>query len=292
MRGHRSWRVGVWGGALALLLSLWGVRTARTVDNYADPAGPLFRGEYAEPAWPFHGELRIATWNIRYGEAVETAVAEIRQNPHLRDADVLLLQEMDETGVAAIAQRLAYNYVYFPASVHAHHGRNFGNAILARWPITRPEKLLLPYANPSNAQRRIAVKATILVDGAPLVVVSTHTETYWLGRRERIAQAAAVATAVAPGEGPVIVGGDFNSVTAGDVALLEGVFTAVGLERVSAAAGPTVEVAGMGVSADHIFARGLPVLAAGAAAETAASDHLPVWATLAWSGPQSGDGQP
>lgn len=261
-------------------LCLWGVWTARVVDNYASPDGPLFRGNFADPSLVFDGQIQIVSWNIRYGEAVETAVTELRRNPHLRNADILLLQEMDEAGVAHIAQTLAYNYVYFPASIHAHHGRNFGNAILSKWPLSQPEKLILPHANPSNAQRRIAAKAVVTIDGSPLVVVNSHTETYWLGRRARSAQAAAIAANVSPGDAPVVVGGDFNTVMPPDVTGLAAQFTAVGLERASA--GPTVNVAGVGVTADHIFTRSLAVLAAGAAEGTLASDHSPVWVTLAW----------
>jgi len=268
------------GGAILLLLCLWGARTARAVDNYPDPRGPVFRGDFARALPSFDGRVQVVSWNIRFGEEVETAVTELRHNPNLRRADVLLLQEMDETGVAQIAQSLAFNYVYFPASVHSHHGRNFGNAILSPWPLSQPEKVLLPYANPSNAQRRIAAKAVVTIGGAPLVVYSAHTETYWLGRRGRSAQADALAAAVPGGETAVIVGGDFNTVTPADVVRLAGQFTAVGLERASAAAGPTVAVAGIDVAADHIFARALPVLAAGVE-ETAVSDHRPVWVTLA-----------
>ncbi len=291
----RRWRYGavwVFSGALLLLLALWGARTARTVDNYTDPAGPVFYGRFAEPTAAPRSTLRIVTWNIRFGEGAATAVAEIRANPHLRDADLLLLQEMDETGVADMAARLKYDYVYFPASVHAHHGRNFGNAILSKWPLSRPEKVLLPFANPSNSQRRTAVRAIVTVAGRPITVISTHTETYWLGRRERLGQAAAIAAAIPPGEGPVIVAGDFNTVTPADVGALVDLFTAVGLNHVSAGAGPSVAVAGVGVAADHIFARALPVVAAGAVAETTASDHAPVWVKLAWTGQQSSDGAP
>lgn len=281
-RRRRYWLLVMLGGLMALPPGLLGARSVRAVENYADPHGPMFQGDFAGPPPPLSGQIRIVSWNIRYGEAVETAVAELRHNPHLRDADVLLLQEMDETGVAYIAQSLAYNYVYFPASVHAHHGRNFGNAVLSKWPLSQPEKVLLPYANPSNAQRRMAAKTVITIAGAPLVVYSVHTETYWLGQRGRSAQTAAIAADIPPGEGPVIVGGDFNTITRADVAELSAQFTAVGLEQVSAEAGPTVDVAGIDVVADHIFARSLPLLAAGAMTETAVSDHAPVWVTLAW----------
>ncbi len=80
--------------------------------------------------------------------------------------------------------------------------------------------------------------------------------------------------------GLVIVGGDFNTVTEADVADLDDIFAQAGLERVSAGAGSSVEVAGIGIEADHLFARGFTKKDNGAYQATTASDHFPVWAIL------------
>ena len=42
-------------------------------------------------------------------------------------------------GLGDVYKRQGFNYVYYPASV-AEDGDNFGNAILARWPISEPAK--------------------------------------------------------------------------------------------------------------------------------------------------------
>jgi endonuclease/exonuclease/phosphatase (EEP) superfamily protein YafD len=64
------------------------------------------------------------------------------------------------------------------------------------------------------------------------------------------------------------------------VADLEQRFEAAGLERTSSATAPTIQFESIGLTLDHIFVRGMAVLATGAADEAAASDHLPIWATL------------
>ncbi len=250
--------------------------------NFEEPEGPRFAGEFAPEPTEFEGKLKVLTWNIRFAEEVETAVSELQAIPDLQDADILLLQEMDETGVAHIAQALGYNYVYYPASVHSHHNRNFGNAILTKWPITADKKLILPHENPSNEQIRIAVRATVNMDGQALLVYSVHTETYWLSQGKRNAQAAAIVDDILaePESMPVIVGGDFNAVTDPDVDELDAIFAQAGLERVSAGAGASVEVAGVGIEADHLFARGFTPKDNGTYPDTAASDHFPVWAVL------------
>ena len=257
-------------------------REVRTMKNYDSPDGPRFTGQYAPEAPEFDGMLKVITWNIRFAQDVETAVTELQSIPDLQDADILLLQEMDEQGAELIARELGYNYVYYPASVHSYHKRNFGNAILTKWPIASDKKLLLPHENPSNRQLRIAVRATITIGGQDVLVYATHTETYWLPQDKRDEQAAAITADILaePGYETVIVGGDFNTVTQADVVDLEAVFAPAGLERIAAGAGPSVEVAGVGIEADHLFARGFTPKDNGVVADTAASDHFPVWVVL------------
>jgi len=270
------------GITFVLIAGVFIGREIRAMKNFTQPEGPRFSGEYATEPSGYDGELKVITWNIRFAEEVETAVSELQSIPDLQDADILLLQEMDEQGVDFIAQELGYNYVYYPASLHSHHNRNFGNAILSKWPITDDKKLLLPHENPSNEQTRIAVRGTVDIDGQEHLVYSVHTETYWLSESRRNAQAEAIVADVLanPEQGPVIVGGDFNSITDPDVDDLDEIFAQAGLERVSVGAGPSVEVAGIGIEADHLFARGFTPKDNGVYEDTAASDHFPVWAVL------------
>jgi endonuclease/exonuclease/phosphatase family metal-dependent hydrolase len=254
--------------------------TFRPVTNFADSAGPRFQGTYAIPPATFDAELVIVSWNIHFGEAVETALVELEQANSEERIDVLLLQEMDQDGTATLAAALGMNYVYFPASIHSHHRRNFGNAVLSRWPIVESNKLILPYRNPKNGQMRIAVRAVLAVNGVRLPVYSVHTETYWLGPIARRGQIAALAEALAAEPGPVIVGGDFNTLTQRSVRRLHDQLNAVGL--VAAGAGETVRMGPFGFMLDHIFTRGFSVDSSTIAADTAASDHLALTATLEW----------
>ncbi len=268
---------------LVIMVGVFIGREVRSMANFAEADGPRFAGEYGLESIEFDGELKVITWNIRFAEDVETAVSELQTVPELQDADILLLQEMDEQGVDQIAQELGYNYVYYPASLHSHHNRNFGNAILAKWPIIADAKLLLPHENPSNEQRRNAVRGLVEVNGREVLVYSVHTETYWLSGSKRNEQVEAIVADVLaqPAHDEVIVGGDFNAVIDSDIEELDEIFAQAGMERVSAGAGPSVELAGIGIEADHLFARGFTPKDNGTYPETAASDHFPVWAVLA-----------
>jgi endonuclease/exonuclease/phosphatase family metal-dependent hydrolase len=265
---------------LFIVMGVFIGREVRTMTNFTEVDGPRFTGEFGVKPVKFTGELRVITWNIRFAEDVKTAVSDLQSIPTLQNADILLLQEMDEQGVDHIARELGYNYIYYPASRHSHHNRHFGNAILTKWPITAAAKLLLPHQNPSNKQTRIAVRGTVHIEGKSILVYSTHTETYWLSQTGRNEQAQAIVDDILsmPDIDLAILGGDFNTITDADVAELQDIFAQAGLDQVSA--GASVEVASLGITADHLFARGFIPKDNGVYAHTTASDHFPVWAIL------------
>jgi len=250
------------------------------LQNYEAVDGPLFIANYVETPPAFTGEIKVISWNIKFAEKMDQAISELQSITALQAADVLLLQEMDETAVDDIAQTLGYNHVYFPASVHNQTGRNFGNAILSVWPLTNPKKILLPHENPTNQQTRNAVQATAVIAGQDVQLVSVHTETIWLSDEKRKEQVDALVAAIEPDAEIVIVGGDFNTVSEGEVTAVADRFTEIGMDHVSAGAEPTVIKAGLAITADHVFARGVTLIENGVWLETEASDHFPVWVHL------------
>ncbi len=252
------------------------------MENYEHPSEPFFAGEYAPVGQvvPNQASVRVVTWNIKFGENVGEAIEVLSETPELANADIYLLQEMDEEGTEMIARTLGYNYVYFPASVHSRHGRNFGNAILARWPITHPQKVILPNRNPRNGQLRTATRAIVTLGEIDVLAYSVHTETFWLGAKGREAQVEAVAETVDFHYDYVVVGGDFNTLTPASINTAEERMARFGLVRLSKGAGYTVNVRGVGLPLDHIFGSNVTVLARGVWRETAASDHFPLWVEL------------
>lgn len=277
-------RVGLFGLVMMLFVLVLGsatlILTSRQIQNYDEPNQPLFEGSYAGRQPELEGDIKVVTWNIKFSEEIEQAIKELMEVPELKEADILLLQEMDEEGVEAIARALEYNYVYFPASVHSRHSRNFGNAILSKWPLANPTKLMLPHENPQNGQRRIATRAETTIGDEELLVYSVHTETAVLGGEKRYEQVQAIVDDIGDDPARVLVGGDFNTLTDGEIAELEEQFGSTGLVRVSAGVEPTVEKGGVDFSLDHIFANGGQVLGDGVWTESEASDHFPVWVRL------------
>ena len=260
--------------------------------NYDDPLGPRFEGQFATGQPDDRATTKIVTYNVCQGNNVEQAIEEFHALEPLQGADIILLQEMDEAGTEQMARALRLNYVYYPASVPFMQTRNLGNAVLARWPLTQPRKLILPYRHPIIRQVRIVVRATLAVGNREIVVYSAHTETHTVMVQHRRAQVAALVNDLGPGNGAVVVGGDFNTLTRRSIRRMTEQFAGVGLVRASAGSGPTVHVLGMPASAtDHIFTRGFTVLASGAVTTAKASDHFPVWAELDLQGSDEQENQ-
>lgn len=248
--------------------------------NHSDEDGPLYRGNFATPPAAVPDEWVVVSYNLRYGEAITETIAAFQTVDPLPAADVVLMQEMHESGVSAVAQALGYNYVYYPASVAAR-GDNFGNAILARWPIDDPNKIILPGLHPLTGQQRTATQATVRIGGQEVLVYSIHAETATAPRSLRRAQFEAIVASIPPTAQRVIIGGDFNIVTGRGVNQLAKLYDAGGLDHASAALGPTFTRFGLRPSAtDHIFYRGFARQAAGVLGHITASDHFPVWARL------------
>ena len=247
------------------------------LQNYTDPFEPLFEVSYARPAPTSTERLKVVSWNLGFAEDVEEAVRTLRRVEPLQDADVLLLQEMDEDGVDIIAQSLNYNYVYYPASVHRKHNKNFGNAILSRWPLKKPEKIILPTTGPGNKHTRIAVRAETSINDHDILLYSVHLETFWIWQAEDERQATYLAQQIG-GQATAVVGGDFNTLTRGSIIYLEDLLAQFGFFRTSAGTGYTFLLGPLPLTLDHIFSRGLPIGDAGVWRQSTASDHYPIWA--------------
>ena len=253
---------------------------AYTAINYSDPNDPYFAGNFAEENPKTEEALTIVSYNIWFGENIDQALSEMKEIKSQNELDIILLQEMDEVGTEQIARELKMNYVYFPAAIEPTYDKNFGNAILSRWPIINPQKLILPHKSFSNRMNRIATSATIRIPGANILVYSLHTESVFSLPRYRKEQYTAVLDDMDPEAKLVIVGGDFNSFTKAAVKELEEDYKLAGFVRASKGSGSTVVKYGIEMSSDHIFAKGFVVEETGKLAGATASDHLPIWVSL------------
>ena len=217
--------------------------------------------------------LRIATFNLFFAERVERAIAVAQAEPNLAAADVLALQEVDEAAAHRIAEALGLGFVYYPALRHPRTGRNFGPALLARWPIEEDRRLDLPYTGLSSMPR-IAIGASLRIGGELVSVYVVHFGTM----REMLplhqnAQARMVLRDAALRPGRAVIAGDLNRKGIGRL------FEAEGWRWVTRDVGRTHLV----WSFDHVFLRGFDRAQArfgSVRAALEASDHRAVWARI------------
>ncbi len=230
--------------------------------------------------------MRVITWNIKFGRNIDRAIADLTSHRDLVGADVVLLQEMDEAGTRRIADRLGAEFAFAAAGAHPETGRDFGNAVLSRWPVRDVVEIGLPHVARLGGQPRSVTRARLRIDGADVSVYSVHTETVLLShgkRREQISTLVDHIAGLAPDD-PVIVGGDFNTTQRRDIRGLTSAMASAGLHPVSRLSGPTLRRFGRHFTLDHVFARGLISHDSSVVAGSTASDHRPVWVDLEFPG--------
>jgi endonuclease/exonuclease/phosphatase family metal-dependent hydrolase len=253
--------------AMAVLASA----CTRTI-NLLNPQSPAFFGSYGAAAADSlePTQLRIVTFNIKLSQDIGGAIR-VLTSERLKGADILALEEMDETGVERIARALKLNYVYFPGIIY-RNGHYFGPALLSRWPIERGWKVLLPHEGRLRHQRRTATGALLRIGNERVLAYAVHLETQLkISDRGREDQIMAILHDAEHFEGPTIIAGDFNSQGIGPFVEQQG------YTWVTSRVGPTISV----FSWDHIFVRHLTPKAAGLVKEVrGASDHRPVWAVV------------
>ncbi len=257
--------------AVVALLLLGGCRTGR---DYPPAAAPRYAGvpPGAAAANRSGDTLRIVSFNIAFAKNIDGAIALLSSDPALRGADVILLQEMDAPGTRRIAEALGMGYVYYPAILHRRTRRDFGNAVLSRWPVVEDARLVLPHPSRYARTHRTATAATLRVGARRVRVYSTHLGTFAdVGPGARREQLRAV-LADAAAHPLVVIGGDLNDGGVGDVAGDAGYAWPT-------REGPRTTRLGRW---DHVFLRGLasPGTAASGTVLDArgVSDHRPVWA--------------
>ena len=168
---------------IAVALATLGAAGCASARNYNHPLGPVVERQAEPPSLPLTRaaipELRIVTFNIKFGEHIDDAAALLTRDPQMRNTDVLVLQEVDAPGAERMAHAFHMNLAYVPSAVHPSSGRDFGVAILSPWPLDDARKVTLPHQHRFRKLRRAAVAATVHGPLGDVRVYGLHLESQW-----------------------------------------------------------------------------------------------------------------
>jgi endonuclease/exonuclease/phosphatase family metal-dependent hydrolase len=281
---------------LAVMLAL-GLSLATGCMRRGSPADKSIEATFPATALATElpSQLRVVTFNV-HREPGEVVVRGIRSDRTLREADLILLQEVHRvekgnepcSAACTLGKDLGYYTLYAPG--HVQDDGTDGVAILSRSPILSGLVLELPDIDVHvNSGRRVALVATVLVDGTPVTVYAVHL-TNRLTADERRLQMLPVLQHAKRQKTPVIIAGDFNTSPftwiGGVVPVptttqdnhLERLVRKYGFDTPVTGSGPTFRYLGMRL--DAIYTRGFDTQKFAVATAANVSDHLPLWATI------------
>lgn len=182
--------------------------------------------------------LRIAQWNIEKGKRFDPILDQLKNDPVLQWADVIILNEcdfgMNRSGnrhiCLELADALGMNAVFGPAHFELTKGVDEelelegenreslqGNAVLSRYPVSTALAVPLPVTfepyefHEKRYGRRSCVWARIEVQGRGLWVGSVHLELRNTPRDRARQVRHILAHLPEGGAGPCILGGDLNT---------------------------------------------------------------------------------
>jgi endonuclease/exonuclease/phosphatase family metal-dependent hydrolase len=252
-----------------------------------------FPARAAAPSLP--DRLRVVTFNV-HGEPGDVIAGALRSDRALRDADLIVLEEVhraDRTGewcsgACRLAQELGFHAVFAPG--HDNGEGSDGVAIVSRAPITSAQVIELPYFDVVfNSGRRVALAATINLGDRPITVYAVHLDNR-LTAGDRRTQLAPVLEHAARQRTPIIMAGDFNTspftwirhvvpiLTTTQDNRLEALVRQHGFSTPVADSGPTSRFLGMKL--DAIYTRGFDTLRFATSNAKEISDHLALWAVM------------
>jgi len=239
--------------------------------------------------------LRVVSWNVHLGPDPQALADALHGSPALAAADVVFVQELEahtdepSTRASRLAAALGMTWIYAPARTIPEG--THGLAIFSRFPLAAAQVRDLPFfAQPLHPEAKIALGASVVLGDAQLRVVDVHLDVR-LGPADRIVQLAPTVHDVAE---RLVTGGDYNSnpyawadgivplgassaiVDQPQAAVLDDYLGHAGFATALPPDAETFPFPLASFRCDDLYARGLPILAAGVE-HVAGSDHWPVW---------------
>ena len=240
---------------------------------------------------PNTDELKIVSYNIRWrgGDELKQLAKFLNEDPEIGGAAILALQEVDRykkrTGhnntVKALADELGLHYAWAaPPAAIPNDEEETGVAILSVYPLSDVRRIVLPHEGP-NRRRRVALGATVEMEGREWRVYSAHAETR-ISVDKKMEQFNAMLEDLAryPAEMPAVVMGDFNTWQGDADDKTIKLFSNAGLQTPFGSQSTfrrRVLLVPIEFRLDWVWLRGLEATSFGIDRQIEVSDHWPLW---------------
>lgn len=239
-------------------------------------------------------EIKIVSYNIRWrgGDELKRLAKFLHEDPEIGGASILALQEVDRhkkrTGrhntAKALADELGLHYAWAaPPAAKANDEEETGVAILSVFPLSDVKRIVLPNPGP-NQRRRVALGATVEMEGRQWRVYSAHAETR-ISVDKKMEQFNAILEDLSryPADMPAIVMGDLNTwePSADDKTIK--LFSKAGLNTpfgTQSTFRRRVMLVPIEFRLDWVWLRGLESTGHGINRKIEVSDHWPLWTNV------------
>jgi len=241
-----------------------------------------------------NAEIKIVSYNIRWrgGDELKQIAKLLHEDPEIGGAAILGLQEVDRhkkrTGhsntVKALAEELGLHYAWAaPPTPNPKDEEETGVAILSVYPLSDVRRIVLPNPGP-NKRRRVALGATVDIEGTQWRVYSAHAETR-ISVDKKMEQFNAVLEDLAryPAEMPAVVMGDFNTWQASADDQTIKLFSKAGMNTpfgTQSTFRRRVLLVPIEFRLDWVWVRGLETTNYGIDRKIDISDHWPLWTNV------------
>jgi len=239
-------------------------------------------------------ELKIVTYNIRWrsGDDLKELIKLFREDVEIGKASIIALQEVDRkkkrTGntntVKLLADELGLYYAWAaPPGAKAGQEEETGVALLSVYPLADVRRIVLPHDGPGH-RRRVALGASIKVDGVEMRVYSAHAETR-ISMDKKLDQLNALLEDLNKhaAKAPAIIMGDFNTWQPDAAPKTIKLFSEAGFTTPfdgQKTFSQKVLFVPVDFRLDWIWLRGLEAKSHGIDREVDVSDHWPLWTNV------------
>jgi endonuclease/exonuclease/phosphatase family metal-dependent hydrolase len=263
-------------------------RTVLTVA--ASAAAAVVVGAHDSAAHAALRSLRVVCYNIHHGVGVDDVLDLERQAELLArsEADVIGLQEVDRhwsersgwlDQAAWFGERLGMEYAHganldLDPPEPGRPRRQYGTALLSRWPILSSHNTLLPWE--SGTEQRGLLEVTVDVRGVVLRFANTHLQHRPQDAALRLAQARRIAELLGPSPSRTFLVGDLNAEPETPEVAAVAELLADAWEQVGRPPGYTYPAERPEFRIDYVLGAPEATPLRGRVTTTLASDHLPI----------------